>query len=184
VEKKFKAIALENNVENRRKYRDMLLTTPGLEKYISGVIFHEETAKQLHQTGVNYTDYVKSLGIVAGIKVDKGLGILDNGKEENFTKGLEALPAMAAEFYTLGCRFAKWRAVLKIGNGSPTDLAINENAVGLAKYALICQQNGLVPIVEPEILSDGPHSAEDSQKITEKILSVVFKALADHKVLL
>jgi fructose-bisphosphate aldolase class I len=184
VEKKFKGINLENTAENRRKYRDMLLTSPGIENYISGVIFHEETAKQLHGNGQNYTDYVKSLGIVAGIKVDKGLGILDNGKEENFTKGLEALPAMAAEFYALGCRFAKWRAVLKIGNGCPTDLAISENAVGLAKYAKICQENGLVPIVEPEILSDGPHSAEESQKITEKVLSAVFKALADHKILL
>ena len=91
---------------------------------------------------------------------------------------------MAADFYALGCRFAKWRAVLKIGNGCPTDLAIHENATGLAKYAKICQDNGLVPIVEPEILSDGPHSAEECQRITEKVLSAVFKALADHKVLL
>jgi fructose-bisphosphate aldolase class I len=111
-------------------------------------------------------EYIKSKGIVPGIKVDKGLGIISNGKEENFTKGIEALPAMAAEFYKLGCRFAKWRAVLKIGDGCPTDEAITQNAVGLAKYASICQQNGLVPIVEPEILSDGPHSAEDCQKIT------------------
>uniref|UniRef100_A0A1J3JP21 Fructose-bisphosphate aldolase n=1 Tax=Noccaea caerulescens TaxID=107243 RepID=A0A1J3JP21_NOCCA len=162
----------------------MLLTSPGIQQYISGVIFHEETAKQLHSNGQNYTDYVKSLGIVAGIKVDKGLGILDNGKEENFTKGLEQLPAMAADFYALGCRFAKWRAVLKIGNGSPTDLAIQENAVGLAKYARACQDHGLVPIVEPEILSDGTHSAEECQRITEKVLSAVFKALADHKILL
>jgi len=91
---------------------------------------------------------------------------------------------MAAEFYKLGCRFAKWRAVLKIGDGSPTDEAISQNATGLAQYALICQQNGLVPIVEPEILSDGPHSAEESQKITEKVLSVVFRELHLHKVLL
>lgn len=117
----------------------MLLTAPGIEQYISGVIFHEETAKQLNSNGLTYNQYVQSLGIIPGIKVDKGLGILDNGKEENFTKGLEALPAMAAEFYALGSRFAKWRAVLKIGNGSPTDLAIHENAVGLAKYAKICQ---------------------------------------------
>lgn len=93
----------------------MLLTTPGLEQYISGVIFQEETAKQATKDGVNFVEYVKGKGIVAGIKVDKGLGILDNGKDENFTKGIEALPAMASEFYGLGCRFAKWRAVLKIG---------------------------------------------------------------------
>lgn len=162
----------------------MLLTSPGIENYISGVIFHEETAKQSGKDGINFTDYVKSKGIVPGIKVDKGLGIIDNGKEENFTKGLEQLPAMAAEFYKLGCRFAKWRAVLKIGNGCPTEQAIRENAVGLAQYALICQQNGLVPIVEPEILSDGPHSAEDCQRITENVLSAVFRELHNHKILL
>jgi len=99
----------------------MLLTSPGIEQYISGVIFQEETAKQGTSQGVNFVEYVRSKGIVAGIKVDKGLGILSNGKEENFTKGIEALPAMAAEFYQLGCRFAKWRAVLKIGDGCPTD---------------------------------------------------------------
>lgn len=99
----------------------MLLTSPGIEQYISGVIFQEETAKQSSSQGVNFIEYVRSKGIVAGIKVDKGLGILNNGKEENFTKGIEELPAMAAEFYKLGCRFAKWRAVLKIGDGCPTD---------------------------------------------------------------
>jgi fructose-bisphosphate aldolase class I len=99
----------------------MLFTSPGIEQYISGVIFQEETAKQATTQGVNFVEYVRSKGIVAGIKVDKGLGILSNGKEENFTKGIEALPAMAAEFYQLGCRFAKWRAVLKIGDGCPTD---------------------------------------------------------------
>lgn len=164
----------------------MLLLSPGIEKYISGVIFHEETAKQSSKNGVNFTQHVAGLGIVPGIKVDKGLGVLDNGKEENWTKGLEQLPAMAAEFYKLGCRFAKWRAVLKINatTGCPSDEAITANATGLAKYALICQQNGLVPIVEPEILSDGPHSAEDCQKITEKVLSAVFRELHLHKVLL
>jgi fructose-bisphosphate aldolase class I len=162
----------------------MLLTAPGLEQYISGVIFQEETAKQATKDGVLFVDYCKSKGIVPGIKVDKGLGVLSNGKDENFTKGLEALPAMAAEFYAVGCRFAKWRAVLKISDGCPSDLAISENAEGLAKYASICQENGLVPIVEPEILSDGPHSVEDSQRITEKVLVAVFAALHKHKVLL
>ncbi len=184
VDKKFNPIGLENNAENRRKYREMLLTAPGLEQYISGVIFQEETAKQATKDGVLFVDYCKSKGIVPGIKVDKGLGVLSNGKDENFTKGLEALPAMAAEFYAVGCRFAKWRAVLKISDGCPSDLAISENAEGLAKYASICQENGLVPIVEPEILSDGPHSVEDSQRITEKVLIAVFAALHKHKVLL
>jgi fructose-bisphosphate aldolase, class I len=184
VDKKFKPLGLENNEENRRRYRDMLLTSPGIEQYISGVIFHEETAKQSSTDGKNFTQLLLEKGIVPGIKVDKGLGVLSNGKEENFTKGLEQLPEMAAEFYKLGCRFAKWRSVLKIGNGSPTEEAIRENAVGLAKYASICQKNGLVPIVEPEILSDGPHSAEESQKITEKVLTAVFLELHNHGVFL
>jgi len=115
---------LENNEENRRRYRDMLLTTKGIEEYISGVIFHEETARQSSTEGINFVELLKSKGIVAGIKVDKGLAVIANGKEENFTKGIEQLNDMAAEFYKLGCRFAKWRAVLKIGNGCPTDEAI------------------------------------------------------------
>lgn len=184
VDKKFNPIGLENNQENRRKYRDMLLTAPALETYISGVIFHEETARQNTLGGTNFVEYLKSKGILSGIKVDKGLALLTNGKEEQFTKGIEALPEMAAEFYKLGCRFAKWRSVLKIGNGCPTDEAISANAVGLAQYALACQQNGLVPIVEPEILSDGTHSAEDCQKVSEKVLSAVFKELHNHKVFL
>lgn len=102
----------------------MLFTSPGIENYISGIIFQEETGKQATKDGVAFVDYVKSKGIIPGIKVDKGLGVLDNGKEENFTKGLEALPAMASEHYAMGFRFAKWRAVLKIGDGCPSDLSI------------------------------------------------------------
>ena len=99
----------------------MLLTSPGIEQYISGVIFHSETARQASNDGVNFVQYLSNKGIVSGIKVDKGLGVLSNGKEENFTKGIEELAEMAAEFYKVGCRFAKWRAVLKMGNGCPTD---------------------------------------------------------------
>jgi fructose-bisphosphate aldolase class I len=123
------------------------------------------------------------LGIVPGIKVDKGLGVV-NAKGENWTKGLDSLPAMAKEFYGLGCRFAKWRAVLQIGDGLPSEQAIQENAWGLARYAAICQENGLVPIVEPEILSDGSHSAEYCQRITEKVLTAVFSALQKNNILL
>lgn len=119
-----------------------------------------------------------------GIKVDKGLGVLSGTDDENYTKGLDSLPAMAKEHYDLGCRFAKWRAVLKIGNGCPTDQAIQENAWALARYAAVCQENGLVPIVEPEILTDGDHSAEVSQKVTEKVLVATFKALHENNVIL
>lgn len=161
----------------------MLLTTPNLNEYISGVIFQEETAGQDTLDGVNFIKYAASMGIVPGIKVDKGLSIL-NSKDENLTKGLDSLPAMAKKFYEAGCRFAKWRAVLKIGNGCPSEQAICENAWGLARYAAICQENGLVPIVEPEILSDGDHSAEFCQKVTERVLNAVFAALQKNNVLL
>ena len=124
VEKKFKPLGLENNAENRRRYREMLLMSEGIENYISGVIFQEETAKQSNSNGVLFVEVVRSKGIVPGIKVDKGLSVLNNAQKENYTKGLDALPAMAQEFYKLGCRFAKWRAVLKIGNGCPTEQAI------------------------------------------------------------
>lgn len=117
----------------------MLLTTDEIQNYISGVIFHEETAKQATSDKVNFVELLKSKGIIPGIKVDKGLGVLNNSKNQNYTKGLDALPAMAKEFYGLGCRFAKWRAVLKIGDGMPSEQAIHENAWGLARYAAICQ---------------------------------------------
>ena len=184
VDKKFKPLGLENNAENRRRYREMLLCSPAIENFISGVIFHEETAKQATKDGKNFVEYLKEKGIVPGIKVDKGLSIINGNKNENYTKGLDSLPTMCKEFYNVGCRFAKWRAVLHIGNGTPSEQAVLENAWVLARYAAICQENGLVPIVEPEILSDGPHSAEDCQKITEKVLSAVFSALNKNGVLL
>jgi len=162
----------------------MLLTSQGMESYISGVILQEETAKQADKTGKKFIEGLSSRGIVPGIKVDKGLGVLPGTNDENYTKGIDTLPAMAKEFYDLGCRFAKWRAVLKIDGGCPSDLAIKENAWTLARYAAICQENGLVPIVEPEILSDGEHSAEECQRITEKVLVATFKALHDNNVIL
>lgn len=116
----------------------MLLTSPGIENYISGVIFQEETGKQATSQGINLVEYVRSKGIVAGIKVDKGLGVIAH-TTENYTKGIDALPAMTKEFYALGCRFAKWRAVLKIEAGCLSELAIAENAWTLARYASICQ---------------------------------------------
>lgn len=119
------------------------------------------------------------MGIVPGIKVDKGLAVIPGSKDENATKGLDTLAETCKEYYALGCRFAKWRAVLKIDevNGCPSDISVKENAWGLARYAVICQANGLVPIVEPEILADGTHSIEACQKATERVLSHVVKAL-------
>jgi fructose-bisphosphate aldolase class I len=159
-----------------------LLTSPGIENYISGVIFYEETVDQKTHDGINFCEYLAAKGIISGIKVDKGLQDIPGTDGETSTKGLDSLAAMCKKFYDKGCRFAKWRAVLKISKGTPSLLAIQENAWGLARYAAICQENGLVPIVEPEILNDGDHSIEVSQKVTEQVLSVVFKALQDNNI--
>lgn len=163
----------------------MLITSPGIEEFISGVILQEETAEQVNKDGVSFIKYLQDRGVVPGIKVDKGIATIEgNTNDESYTKGLKELPEMAKKFYNLGCRFAKWRAVLKIGDNLPSEQAIQANAEGLAEYALICQQNGLVPIVEPEILPDGDHDVVTSQKVTEKVLAAVFKALNDKGILL
>jgi len=133
---------------------------------------------------VRFADLLRNKGIVPGIKVDKGLQILPGTNDESSTMGLDTLAKMAAEYYGYGCRFAKWRAVLKIGDGLPSEQAVQENAWGLARYAAICQENGLVTIVEPEILADGTHSIEVCQKVTERVLAAVFKALADNNIFL
>lgn len=182
VGKKFATINLENNEENRRLYREMLFTAEGIENYISGVILFEETCRHATKDGKPFIEYLKEKGIVAGIKVDKGVKILPGTDGETATMGLDSLADMAKKHYDMGCRFAKWRAVLKIGNGQPTEQAIQENAWGLARYAAICQENGLVPIVEPEILVDGEHDIQTSQAVTEKVLKVVFKALCDNNI--
>jgi fructose-bisphosphate aldolase class I len=184
IGKKFVTIGVENVEENRRLYREILFTTEGIEKYISGVIMFSETCKHSTKDGKKFIELLNSKGIVAGIKVDKGIEVLPGTKDETATKGLDTLAKMAAEHYAIGCRFAKWRSVLKIGNGLPSDQAIHENAWGLARYAAICQNNGLVPIVEPEILADGDHSIEVCQKVTEKVLAATFKALNENNVFL
>jgi fructose-bisphosphate aldolase class I len=184
IGKRFDAIKLENNEENRRKYRELLFTSPGFEKYISGVILYEETVKQSTKDGKKFITLLQELGVVPGIKLDKGTGILPGTKDETATLGLDDLAKRAKEFYDAGCRFTKWRAVLKIGDGCPSDLAIQENAWGLARYGAICQANGLVPIIEPEILSDGSHDINTCARITEKVLAAVFKALNDNHVYL
>lgn len=183
IGKRFSNINVENNLENRVKYRDLLFTTPDLNKYISGVITYEET---LLHTKENNELLIKPLldnDIVIGIKVDKGVKEL-YGTEETVTQGLDDLDKRCKEYYNCGARFAKWRAVLKIdvSKNLPSDLAIHENAVSLARYASICQNNGLVPIVEPEILMDGNHSIEVSYKETVNVLSCVYKELLRHKV--
>lgn len=177
---RFSAISVENTEANRRAYRQLLFQAPEIEKHISGVIMYEETIDQATDDGKNFVEHLRSRGIHAGIKLDKGLVVLGGTNEENATQGLDGLAGRAATFYAKGCRFAKWRAVVKIGDGRPSDLAINETAHTLARYGSICQDNGLVPIIEPEILSDGSHTIEECARISERVFATVQKALLDH----
>lgn len=180
--KKFAPLNVENIEVNRQRYRELLFTTPNLDKFISGVILFDETARQSTQNGVRFIELLKGRGIISGIKVDKGMIPLPNTNDETATIGLEDLAKRCQEYYGMGIRFAKWRAVIKIGNGCPSDLAIQENVWGLARYAAICQANGLCPIVEPEILSDGNHNIECSQKVLEKVWYAQIRALVDNNV--
>lgn len=184
IGKKFTAINLENNEENRRRYRELLFTTPEFEKTISGVILFEETTKQATKDGKNFVELLKSKNVIPGIKVDKGLVDIAGTKGEQATIGLDDLAKRCKEFYAMGCRFAKWRNTIKVTADLPSELAIREVAWTLARYASICQENGIVPIVEPEVLPDGDHGIERTQFVTEKVLAATFKALNDQHVLL
>jgi len=181
---RFKSINLENNEENRRAYRELLFTTPDFEKYISGVILFEETLYQSTADGKPFVKLLQEKGVIPGIKVDKGTVVLPGTNGETATQGLDDLGKRCAKYYADGARFAKWRAVLKIGNGQPSEMAILENAHGLARYAQICQENGLVPIVEPEVLVDGTHSIDECVRASERVFSGVVKALHDFNILL
>jgi fructose-bisphosphate aldolase class I len=186
IGKRLAGINIENTEKNRQAYRGMLFTTEGLGDYISGVILFEETLYQKHLDGESMVSKIHNLGVIPGIKVDKGLSPLSGGHElETWCKGLEGLAERTAEYYEQGARFAKWRAVLQItADGCPTDLAIRENSWGLARYARTCQDSGLVPIIEPEILMDGNHSIERTAEVQEKVLVEVYKACAENNVFL
>lgn len=162
----------------------MLFSTPDFSKYISGVIMFSETVEQTCKHGSKFVDILTKMGVVPGIKVDKGLQNLPWTKDESAVKGMDSLADMCKKYYALGCRFAKWRAVLKIEKDCPSVESIQENAWNLARYAAICQDNGLVPIVEPEILADGTHSIERCQEVTELVLSFVFRALNENRIFL
>ena len=184
IGKRFAPINVENTEENRRAYRELLFTSPGLENYISGVIMFEEQLDQKDSNGTKFPALLKELGIISGIKVDKGVKIIGGTKDETATQGIDNLGERCAEFYEKGCRFAKWRAVLRIDveNKLPSKVAAVENAHNLARYASICQDNGLVPIVEPEVLCDGTHSIEECAEATERVMAEVTKALMDQGV--
>lgn len=180
--KRFEAAGITPSIENRRDYREMLLTTPHINDYIAGVILFEETLNQKMSDGTLFPDALKKLGILPGIKVDKGLAILPNTQDEQFTQGLDGLAERLAEYRAKGACFAKWRAVYAISATTPSSLAIKANAEGLAAYAALCQANGIVPIVEPEVLIDGDHTIERCAEVSENVLHAVFHALHRHKV--
>jgi len=183
--KRLAAINVENNEENRRQYRQLLFTAgKELKDYISGVILFHETFYQKADNGTLFTKMLIDQGIIPGIKVDKGVVPLLGTDGETTTQGLDGLAERCAEYKAGGAGFAKWRCVLKIQNHTPSYQAMLENANVLARYAMICQQNGLVPIVEPEVLCDGDHDLYTAQKVTEQVLAFQYKALADHHIFL
>lgn len=183
IGQRFSKINVENTEDNRRNYRELLFRSK-LEEGISGVILFEETLFQKAADGTPFVDLLKAKNVVPGIKVDKGLVNLPGTKEESATTGLDGLGDRCKKYYEAGARFAKWRAVVKIGDGRPSQLSVVETAHTLARYAVICQENGLAPIVEPEILTDGSHTIEVCAQVTERVLSECIKALHLHNVFL
>ena len=180
IAKRFASINVENSEENRRAYRELLFTAGvELSQYLGGVILFEETLNQKCSDGTPFPELLNKLGIAVGIKVDKGTVNLPGTAGESTTQGLDGLAERCAKYFEQGARFAKWRCVLKIDakSGAPTQLAIDENANVLARYAAICQANGLVPIVEPEILMDGDHDLTRAVEVSEKVLSAVYKVI-------
>lgn len=177
--KRFKKVGIEETVDNRRAYRELLLTTPGLSQYISAAILYDETIRQTLSDGTPFPVHMNKVGIIPGIKVDTGAKDLAGFPGEKITEGLDGLRERLAEYKKLGARFAKWRAVITIqGRELPTYACIHANAHALARYAALAQEAGLVPIVEPEVLIDGDHTLERSYEVTELTLRTVFQELA------
>jgi len=185
IGKRFEKIKVANEEENRRRYRQLLFSSPdSVAESISGVILFEETLYQKADDGTPLIQLLQKKGILPGIKVDKGTVDLAGTDGETTTQGLDGLAERCAKYARDGAKFAKWRSVLKIGPYQPSYQSMLENANALARYASICQQNGLVPIVEPEVLPDGDHDLETAQRVTEEVLAFVYKALSDHHVFL
>lgn len=185
IKKRFDKIGVENTEANRQAYRDMLFTTPGFEQHTSGVILFEETLFQKSLAGQPFPELLASKGVIPGIKVDKGAQKLaGGGLEETITEGLDGLRERLEKYHAAGARFAKWRAVITINEEAPSDYAIHTNAHALARYAALCQEAGIVPIVEPEILMDGDNSIEVCEEVTDIVLDAVFAELSAQQVLL
>ncbi len=182
ITKRFNTINVESTEENRRAYRDLLFSAPHLNEYISGVILFEETLHQHTVNGTPFSTLLSQNGIVPGIKADKGLVPLNASSDEKITQGLDDLAKRLSEYKKAGARFAKWRALYQISDTLPSQIAIDKNADILAQYAAICQNQGIVPIVEPEVLMDGAHTIDRCSDVTENVLRAVFKALEKHLV--
>jgi fructose-bisphosphate aldolase class I len=184
IEKRLKSIGVPSTEENRRAYREVMFTTKGAGDFVSGVILFDETIRQKTRDGRTFVEALEQQGIIPGIKVDKGAKAMANFPGEKITEGLDGLRDRLAEYRQLGARFAKWRAVIAIGDGIPTRTCIDANAEALARYASLCQDADVVPIVEPEVLMDGAHTIERHFEVTEQTLRSVFDALAEHNVAL
>jgi fructose-bisphosphate aldolase, class I len=182
IEKRLRPIGVENTEENRRKYRGLLFAAPEVEDHISGVILFDETLRQKTDDGTPFPKALEKRGIIPGIKVDKGAKPLSGCPGEKVTEGLDGLRDRLSEYYQMGARFAKWRAVITIGDGIPSGTCIHANAHALARYAALCQETGLVPIVEPEVLMDGDHSLARCAEVTQRTLQAVFHELAANRV--
>ncbi len=183
IAKRFEKIGLESNPDTNLAYRKMLFTTPGVEEFLSGVILYDETIRQEIE-GMSVPKYLESKGIVPGIKTDQGAVDLPNFPDEKITEGLDGLAKRCEEYASLGAKFAKWRAVIKIGEGIPSETCLEANAEVLARYAAITQHAGLVPIIEPEVIRDGSHDARKSSEVTTRVLKKVFERITAHKVAL
>ena len=184
IAKRFDAIRLASTEEHRRSYRELLFTAPGAAEAISGVILYDETIRQKTKDGTPFPQYLTQQGIIPGIKVDLGAKPLAGFPAETITEGLDGLRERLVQYRSLGARFAKWRAVIDIADAIPTPFAIEANAHALARYAALCQESEIVPIVEPEVLMDGAHSIERCEEVTNATLNAVFNQLAGHRIYL
>jgi len=182
IKKRFDSIDTESTEQSRRTYREMLFQADGMKDNIGGVILFEETLKQNAENGTSLVQVISNQGALPGIKVDKGLTPISEGSKETVTNGLDDLDQRCKEYYQIGAKFTKWRAVINIGNGIPTDECIDENMLRLANYAKIVQVNKMVPIVEPEVLMDGSHSIDECYDATSRVLKSLFKHLKDKNV--
>ena len=182
AEKRFQSIGVESTDANRRTYRNLLFSTPGIERFLSGVILFDETIRQKADDGMPFAGYLAANGIIPGIKVDKGTKDLALCPGEKVAEGLDGLRERLAEYFKLGARFAKWRTVVTIGAALPTQTCLDANAHALARYAALCQEASILPIIEPEVLLDGDHTIERCEDVTEAMLRATYAALAMYRV--